>query len=72
MSDAHAYIGNLCCRALERVAKKLAPGVKLTLVVRVTGHNEADVMVGDDHPSEVIALIQRRVDETTAGRGVLV
>lgn len=58
--NAKAEIHEALSRILARhVVPLFVPGIKLTILARLPGNDEADVMVSDDGIDELMALIQR-------------
>lgn len=46
---------------LDRIAAMFKPGVKLTLIVRTPGNDEADFTMSDDDLLEVVKVLERRM-----------
>lgn len=66
-----ATVGEQCSALLNEVAGCFKPGVKLTLVARTPGNNEADFVLTNDSLAQAIAALRRRTeaDRAAAIRG---
>jgi len=53
-------IARIISPLLADIASHFAPDVKVSLLVRVPGHDEADIMLGDMSLEDAAALIERR------------
>ena len=49
-------------RLMDRILKQFKPGNKITVLVRNPAMETADFMMTDDDPTEVMKMLQRRID----------
>lgn len=61
MDDTDVKLAAINCEQhLNRIAKNFKPGVKLTLIARTPGNDEADFVLSIDDIDEAIKVLERR------------
>jgi hypothetical protein len=58
--DNLALVGEQCNQHLNEIAEYFKPGVKLTLLARTPGNDEADFVLTNDTLQDAVAALERR------------
>jgi hypothetical protein len=57
-------------RRLNQIAQVFKPGVKLTLLARTPGNDEADFLMTTDQPEDIRAALDRRLGRASSGERI--